>query len=344
MKKIFTLCLLAFAFVLKAQVNVDFNTASVPSNWIVNDSFEITDGVIYPNCQTNALVGSLFTENETYLIQTATYTYTGGPVQVQLNYGIKDLYNALGVYTYFHKPQISFEYSEGSSGTWISHEILNLDDVVASTNCLNYTTTIPASSLVGFEAIKYRFKYVSPAKQADPFLLYWSIDSITISEVNNTPCDTSAPTGEVNQTVTEDTTLADLDVTGVNIIWYSDADLTEVLSADTIITDGETYYATQTINGCESEESLAVTVQVEFLSAVDFSKISLVVYPNPVEDVLLITSDQTIQKIEIFNTLGQQILSATTNATEYNLSVSTLNKGIYFLKINSNKTIKFIKK
>ena len=68
-----------------------------------------------------------------------------------------------------------------------------------------------------------------------------------------------APLGDANQDFDPGDTLADLDVTGVNLTWYEDAAGTIVIPDTTLLVDGETYYVSQTINGCESQ-LLAITV------------------------------------------------------------------------------------
>ncbi|WP_291115802.1 T9SS type A sorting domain-containing protein [Flavobacterium sp. UBA6135] len=74
--------------------------------------------------------------------------------------------------------------------------------------------------------------------------------------VNPTP---SAPTGDAAQDFCDDT-LADLVVVGTNVIWYDLATGGNVLPNSTTLVDGATYYASQTVNGCESTSRLAVTV------------------------------------------------------------------------------------
>lgn len=71
-------------------------------------------------------------------------------------------------------------------------------------------------------------------------------------------------------------------------------------------------------------------------------------YPNPVSDVLNITSNESIKisSINIYNTLGQLVL-VIPNAEEIKaVDVSNLSSGHYFIKINSDKgtsNTKFIK-
>ena len=47
----------------------------------------------------------------------------------------------------------------------------------------------------------------------------------------------------------------------------------------------------------------------------------------------MINSDQTIQKITIFNLLGQQIKTFQVNFKSGKINISELSKGIYFLNL-----------
>src|SRR5690606_30661789 len=69
---------------------------------------------------------------------------------------------------------------------------------------------------------------------------------------------TPVPTGSANQQVYGGTTLADLDVTGTDLMWYSDAALTNPIPDTTFAQEG-TFYVTQTLGYCESA-ALAITV------------------------------------------------------------------------------------
>ncbi|MBA4316823.1 MAG: hypothetical protein C0412_00330 [Flavobacterium sp.] len=60
------------------------------------------------------------------------------------------------------------------------------------------------------------------------------------------------PTGITNQISTSAVTLADLMVTGTNIKWYDAATAGSELPNSTIAIDNTSYYATQTLLGCES--------------------------------------------------------------------------------------------
>jgi len=77
--------------------------------------------------------------------------------------------------------------------------------------------------------------------------------------------DPSKPTGESTQTfcLGSNTTIANLAVTGDNIKWYANESDRATLDETELLENGETYYATQTVDGCESDERLMVTVVIE---------------------------------------------------------------------------------
>ncbi len=170
--------------------------------------------------------------------------------------------------------------------------------------------------------------------------------SVTINVV-------AAPTGEANQTVTvenpADATIEDIEVTvedGAVVTWYaSEEDAIagdNPIAAGTQLTDGTTYYATQTVDGCESDVTLAVTVGV-VLGRDDFNIKAFSYYPNPVQDVLNISYDKEITSVAVFNLLGQQVMAKTPNATEVKLDMSVLSDGTYLVSVTAGNTVKTIK-
>jgi hypothetical protein len=90
--------------------------------------------------------------------------------------------------------------------------------------------------------------------------------ALTAQEIANlyAPCTipTTAPTGIANQTfcATPAPTIANLMATGTAIQWYTAATGGLPLATTTTLVDGTTYYASQTLNSCESTDRLAVTV------------------------------------------------------------------------------------
>ena len=76
------------------------------------------------------------------------------------------------------------------------------------------------------------------------------------------------------------------------------------------------------------------------------SLVTLNMYPNPASDVLNISSQSTINTVEIFNVLGQKVITMQVEDTSAEINVSNLNAGIYLIKYeinNSTSTKKFVK-
>jgi hypothetical protein len=88
-----------------------------------------------------------------------------------------------------------------------------------------------------------------------------------------------------------------------------------------------------------------ISVQTS-LAVTDLDMKSLVVYPNPVRDILNVSFDTAISSVAIYNMLGQQVMARMFNSTEATIDVSGLGSGTYFVKVqaeNKFKTIKIIK-
>jgi hypothetical protein len=152
-------------------------------------------------------------------------------------------------------------------------------------------------------------------------------------------------------------TLADIVVNGQNIRWYMSLNITDgstsktkeaPLPLSTVLVDGTTYYASQTINGIESKERLAVTVKLNgSLSTPDFVLPNFKYYPNPVLHNLTISNNTIIDEIEIVSAFGQSILSKTINSEHSEIDLSNVSSGVYLLKVKSEgktKTVKIVKK
>ncbi len=71
-----------------------------------------------------------------------------------------------------------------------------------------------------------------------------------------------APTGSATQPFCSASTITNLTATGSSIQWYSSPTGGSALSGSTVLVNGTTYYASQTVSGCESPTRLAVTVTI----------------------------------------------------------------------------------
>ena len=152
-------------------------------------------------------------------------------------------------------------------------------------------------------------------------------------------------------------TLVDLVVEGQNIKWYSSQNALAgktnkkaetALPLTTILVNGTTYYASQTIDGIESKERLAVTAKLNIsLATPDFTLPEFSYYPNPVHHTLNISNNSNIDEIEIFSVTGKSVLIKKINNDHSEIDLSNVASGVYFLKVKADgqtKTIKILKK
>lgn len=182
----------------------------------------------------------------------------------------------------------------------------------------------------------------------------YTISSFTII-VLDTNYTTPAPIAPPSFVFEEGDTLADIPVEGENIEWYDNPgepagppngmDGDTPLPMDTLLVDGATYYAAQTVWGIESVERTPVTVH-STLGTEDTTFNGLMTFPNPVSDILNIKNNNAIDSATIYNSLGQKVAETSPAATETQISLAGLSDGIYVVKIASGgkeKAIKVVK-
>jgi guanyl-specific ribonuclease Sa len=150
-------------------------------------------------------------------------------------------------------------------------------------------------------------------------------------------------------------TLADLIIDGQNIKWYINQNplagktsrTSEIpLPLTTVIVEGTTYYASQTINGIESTERMAVTVKSSTLGTNDLVIKNFEYYPNPVKNVLTISNTSIIDEVTFISIKGETLLTKKINGLRSEIDLSNFSNGVYFLKVKTEgteKTVKLIK-
>jgi len=182
-------------------------------------------------------------------------------------------------------------------------------------------------------------------------------NAIVRYKTSNTPSNPN-PAGEVFQPFTNGQTLADLKIEGTNINWYAvqsacginntitkkGTNLPEtVLPPSTLLVNGMTYYASQTINGTESSYRLPVTAYSATLDTKKHELPNLVTYPNPVKDFYTISNSEEITKVEVYNLAGQLLLSNTYSNNNLKIDFTSLTSGLYFVKIHAHDKVAVIK-
>lgn len=170
--------------------------------------------------------------------------------------------------------------------------------------------------------------------------------TIATNSVVVTVNNTAAPTGASPQSFNAGQTLADLVVTGSNIVWYASssdaASAINPLPASTLLVNNTTYYATQTVSSCPSTASLAVLAQIALnTNGFDLSKFKF--YPNPVHDILNIDYAQNISKVEVFNAVGQLVSVKYQTGVSTKVNMSTLSDGVYLIKLSSENSTQVIR-
>lgn len=174
-----------------------------------------------------------------------------------------------------------------------------------------------------------------------PYSICTSVREEVVVTVNPTP---ATPTGDANQEFTEGQSLANLEVSGTNLTWYSDADSTNQIPDSTPLVTNTTYYVSQTVGSCESTP-LAITVTAAL--ALDnhiFSTFKL--YPNPSANTINLQNATTLNSVQIFTLQGRKVFENQLNSTNSVVDISNLSSGTYLLKVvseSATKTLKVVK-
>jgi hypothetical protein len=86
--------------------------------------------------------------------------------------------------------------------------------------------------------------------------------------------------------------------------------------------------------------------QATTLSTAKFETSSVKMYPNPVRNTLTIDANSSIQKVSVYNILGQEVMKASPKSNSVTLQTSELQKGAYMVrteidgKVSTSKIIK----
>ena len=160
------------------------------------------------------------------------------------------------------------------------------------------------------------------------------------------------PTGLTSQTLPAGSTLANIVVSGTNIQWYvsltnkmNNFTNSTPLPLNTVLVDGTTYYATQTIGGIESIERLPVIAHLAL--GVDDNEIFPIRYaPNPVKNSLTLQSTSVLKSVMVYTMLGQKVYDVPCNGMNVTIDLSRLTTGNYIVKVQGDtgqKTLRIIK-
>lgn len=65
----------------------------------------------------------------------------------------------------------------------------------------------------------------------------------------------------------------------------------------------------------------------------DQTKATVMIYPNPVTDVVNVSASSNIRVVQIYNLLGQVVLSQTADSKKISINTTDLKSGVYDLKV-----------
>ena len=155
-----------------------------------------------------------------------------------------------------------------TSTTITEPSVLTASSSATSISCFGGTAVVTVTATGG----------TTPYTGIGTYTVSAGTHSYTVTDVNGCASSTTvivtepalvnAPTGAASQTFcsTLNATLASIQVSGTNVLWYASNTGGPALASTTLLVTGTTYYATQTIAGCESPSYLAVTVTIPVAS------------------------------------------------------------------------------
>lgn len=157
---------------------------------------------------------------------------------------------------------------------------------------------------------------------------------------------TLAPTANATQSfcTSQNPTLNSISVIGTNLKWFDNSTLGNILPNTTPLQDGQTYYASQTISGCESQARLAITVSlISSLPAKNYEELFCDDLNDSTETVDLssynssIISNAATYNFSYYNSLsGAENETASSKITNFSAYQLALGDNKIYVRINSN--------
>lgn len=137
-------------------------------------------------------------------------------------------------------------------------------------------------------------------------------------------------------------------------VYYGDCDDLELIACNDNIsptevnskislanrTPGEEIYIRVWGIGNGEQKPFTISAWSNSLKTPEFKTNTFKAYPNPVQDILNLSYDQTITTVKVYNVLGQNIASKEINENKGSIDLSNLPAGPYLIQITSDGTSK----
>ncbi len=133
------------------------------------------------------------------------------------------------------------------------------------------------------------------------------------------------------------------DMVGLGYEWYLDETLIPDAITRTIVATENGNYTVKIIShSCTTNESDPITVSglVEITTT---ENIEISIYPNPTTGIFHIITSEDFLNIEILNITGKTINKLSVNNKQNSIDLSNQPNGIYFIKLQNEKTVKTMK-
>jgi hypothetical protein len=136
---------------------------------------------------------------------------------------------------------------------------------------------------------------------------------------------------------------ATLTANGAASYTWSTASNNGTVSVSPSVTTDYTVTGTD-VNGCEN--TAVVTQHVDLCTGIALYSVveTVMIYPNPAQDILNIQSDVEINRVELVAVTGQVLISEPVGEKTHRLNVEGLANGVYFIKVYSGSKQVVLKK
>jgi len=223
--------------------------------------------------------------------------------------------------------------------------------VAAFGDSVLHTVATFSDSSVGATSWAYSFGDNATAQTADPTHDYHAQGSYTVELiVSNGYCadtayrtlttDTCPAAGTISYVISGDTVHFSTDQTGAGqLSWhFGDGDSVVGVNPSHVYTHSQNYLVSvwaTTTKGCRVYNSVIVPFTASGVD--DLSLTDVKIFPNPVDDLLHISTSHTAAEISIYDMSGKKMLQqALHSGADIILNISTLSCGAYILKISGD--------